>query len=156
MAAAEMAEACAGCGRMVEGGSEGCRAAFNALLGRDFSDSRFFAMHRLFVDAYSLQHPDSFCVSAKSLAAHLVGLCLIVEKDVSPATGSQRLKRWLDGRRDLEKPSLPEARGDITLADLEGIEDPEQWAEAVRRWATCVWEAYRDLHLLAREWAANG
>jgi hypothetical protein len=148
--------ACTGCGRIIEGGREGCRAAFDVLLGRDFSDPRFFAMHRLFVDTYSLQHPDEFCVSAKSLAAHLVGLCLIVEKDVSPATGSQRLKRWLDGRRELEKPVLPKVRGDMTLADVETIDDPGEWAEALRRWAQSTWEAYRSLHPQARLWAENG
>ena len=149
------AEPCGGCGRHVEDGTAGCRARFEALLARDFEDARFFAVHRLFVDCYCLQHPDDYCVSAKSLAAHLVGLAQIVEQDTSPATGSSALRHWLDGNRRLEKPALPAARGAVTLGDVEAIEEPAAWREALRRWADSTWEAYRDLHALAREWAAE-
>jgi hypothetical protein len=151
-----MEEACAGCGRTVAGGTEGCRATFDSLVGRDFGDARYFAAHRLFVDTYALQHPDAFCVSAKSLAAHLAGLCLILEKGADPAMGSRRLNRWLDGRSDLVKPLLPEQRGALTLADVEAMDYPGEWAEAVGRWALSTWEAWRDLHPPARAWAANG
>jgi hypothetical protein len=149
-----VAEACSGCGRRIEGGTEGCRAAFDALVGRDFGDARFFAVHRLFVDAYSLQHPDEFCRSAKSLAAHLAGLCLILEHGASPAIGSASLNRWLDGPAPLAKPPIPADRGAVTLADLEGIEDPGAWGAAVRRWAESTWEAWRELQPAARIWAA--
>lgn len=147
-----MIEACTGCGRAVEGGTEGCKAAFDALLARDFSDARFFATHRLFVDTYCLQHPDDYCASAKSLAGHLAGLCLILEHDASAATGAAALRRWLNGPRRLEKPPLPADRGGITLGDLLGIDDPAAWREAVTRWAGGAWEAYRDLQPVARGW----
>jgi hypothetical protein len=148
-------ETCGGCGRAVEGGTAGCRERFELLLARDFSDARFFSVHRLFVDCYCLQHPDDYCASAKSLAAHLVGLAQIVEDGASAATGSADLRRWLDGRRDLDKPALPAGRGAVTLGDLEGIEDPAAWRAAVRRWADSVWAAYEPLHGLARDWLAR-
>ena len=153
--AAVTVEACRGCGRPVEGGTAGCRAAFEALLARDFSDARFFGMHRLFVDCYCLQHPDDYCASAKSLAAHLVGLAAIVEGDANPATGSSDLRNWLDGNPALDKPALPGERGTVTLADVEGIEAPAAWREAVSQWAASVWAAYAPLHGLAREWLAQ-
>ena len=149
------ATACGGCGWIVEGGSTGCREHFEALLARDFSDARFFGVHRLFVDCYCLQHPDDFCASAKSLAAHLVGLAQILDDEASPATGSPDLRNWLDGNRMLEKPSLPADRGAVTLADLVLIEDPAEWRSAVRRWAESTWSACGDLHGLARRWAAE-
>ncbi|HEX8262914.1 MAG TPA: DUF5946 family protein [Allosphingosinicella sp.] len=148
-------DACGGCGRAVEGGTAGCRAAFEALLARDFSDARFFGVHRLFVDCYCLQHPDDYCASAKSLAAHLVGLAQIVEQDASPATGSPGLRNWLDGDRALDKPALPAERGAMTLGDLAEIGDPAAWREAVRKWAASIWAAYRDLQPLARRWAGE-
>ena len=148
-------EACGGCGRTVEGGTAGCRARFEALLARDFGDARFFSVHRMFVDCYCLQHPDDYCASAKSLAAHLVGLAQILEQGASSATGSADLRNWLDGDRVLEKPALPDGRGAVTLADLESIEAPAAWREAVRAWAQSIWEAYRDLHPVARCWAAE-
>ncbi len=150
-----MTEACAGCGRTVEGGTAGCRAEFETLLARDFSDARFFAVHRLFVDIYALQHPDEYCASAKSLAAHLAGLCLILEHGASAATGAAALRAWLDGPRAPAKPPLPTGRGAVTLGDLAGIGDPAAWREAVARWAEATWHAYRDLHPAARGWVAE-
>jgi hypothetical protein len=124
-------------------------------LARDYEDSAFFAVHRMFVDTYSLQHPERYCRSAKSLAAHLVGLGLILEEGISAASGAPALRAWLDGNRELEKPPLPERRGEITLGDVESIADPGPWREAVRGWAVSTWQAYAELHALARRWAAE-
>ncbi|HEX8626087.1 MAG TPA: DUF5946 family protein [Allosphingosinicella sp.] len=148
-------ERCGGCGRAVEGGTEACQARYEALLARDYEDSAFFAVHRMFVDTYSLQHPDRYCRSAKSLAAHLVGLGLILEAGIPAASGAPALRAWLDGRRELEKPELPEARGEITLGDVETISEPGPWRGAVRAWAVSTWQAYSGLHPLARSWAAE-
>jgi hypothetical protein len=148
-------ERCGGCGRAVEGGTEGCQARFEALLARDYEDAAFFAVHRMFVDTYALQHPERYCRSAKSLAAHLVGLGQIVEAGIPAASGSPALRDWLDGSRPLEKPPLPEARGAVTLGDVEAIESPGPWREAVRAWAASTWQAYAELHPLARRWAAE-
>jgi hypothetical protein len=144
---------CAGCGRQVEGGTAGCRADFDNLVGRDFGDARFFASHRLFVDVYALQHPDEFCRSAKSLAAHLVGLHLIVERGIGAATGAPALRGWLDGPGALTRPQVPADRGSVTLGDLIGIDHPARWREALLHWAEHTWEAWRELHPLARQWA---
>jgi hypothetical protein len=148
-----MSGSCTGCGRAIEGGTAGCRAEFDTLVGRDFSDARFFAVHRLFVDTYALQHPDEFCRSAKSLAAHLVGLMLILDGDASADSGAAALRNWLDGPRALDKPPVPAERGAITLADVKNIGDPAAWREALHRWAEATWAAWRDLHPLARQWA---
>jgi hypothetical protein len=146
---------CSGCGWRVEGGTEGCRTKFETWLARDYGDAGFFAVHRMFVDTYCLQHPDDFCASAKSLAAHLVGLCLILEEGASAATGATFLRDWLDGARQLDKPALPAERGRTVLADLAGITEPSAWRHAVRRWADSTWDAYADLQPLARRWAAE-
>ena len=123
------------------------------LLGRDFSDVLYFRVHRLMVDTYALQHPERYCASAKSLAAHLSGLCSILERGGSRARGSDALRRWLDGgRADLEKPELPARRGELTIADVRGAEGPVAYDEAVERWARSTWEAYAPLHGLARSW----
>jgi hypothetical protein len=146
-------EPCPGCGQ--PGGAAICRADFEEKIARDFSDPAFFSVHRLLVDAYCLQHPDTHCISAKSLAAHLAGLCQILEEGASAAIGTDFLHRWLDGAARIEKPKLPAERGRLTLADLAGIEEPSEWRQAVRRWADSVWDAYADLQPLARRWAAE-
>ena len=149
-----MSATCTGCGRAIEGGTASCRAEFDALLARDFSDASFFAVHRLFVDTYALQHPDEFCRSAKSLAAHLVGIMLILDGDASAASGVAALRDWLDGPRALNKPPVPEERGAMTLDDVRHIDDPAAWREALLRWADATWTAWHDLQPLARQWVA--
>jgi hypothetical protein len=146
---------CDECGWLHAGGREGCRARFEEYLARDFSDALYFRTHRLFVDTYCLQHPDQFCRSAKSLAAHLAGLGWILEGGASAAVGPERLHRWLSGERRLDKPPLPPGRGATTMGDLPGDADPADWAAAVRDWAESTWAAYADLHALAREWRAQ-
>ena len=56
-----------------------CQEMFDHLLARSFSDLTYGRFHRIFVDLYSLQHPDKYCASAKSFAAHLTGLCCVME-----------------------------------------------------------------------------
>ena len=147
-----MTDRCDGCGLAVEGGRTGCREIFDQVIARDFSDARYFSVHRLVVDCYSLQHPDQFCRSAKSLAAHLVGLCSILESKASAAAGSPLLRDWLDGRRELDKPELPAERGEITIGDLPLDAAPGEWKHAVHAWAAAIWRAYEELQPLAREW----
>lgn len=148
----DAAERCAGCGLMVAGGTEGCRAIFEELVARDFQDAAYFRTHRMLVDTYSLQHSERYCRSAKSLAAHLVGLLAILEHGVSPARGHERLRRWLDGNRRLDKPELPQDRGAITIAEVRAAGSPDAHAAAVERWARATWEAYGALHDRARAW----
>ncbi|HEY0412777.1 MAG TPA: DUF5946 family protein [Allosphingosinicella sp.] len=150
-----MSGACDECGWAEAGGREGCRASFEAFLARDFSDPLYFRTHRMFVDTYCLQHPEQYCASAKSLVAHLAGLCWILEGGAGTAAGPERLRDWLDGARELEKPALPERRGILTLGDLPVESGPAEWADAVRRWAASTWAAYAALHPLARRWRAD-
>lgn len=102
------------------------------------------------VDAHCLQHPDRYCASGKSLAAHLGGLCWAFEHRAHPAVG-RALLRWLDGPRRVQKPSLPSFRGARTIAEVLGV-PPEHYPDAVERWARAIWEAYEPLHDAARGW----
>ena len=145
---------CEGCGAELQGGTAACRALYDEVLARDYSEPAYFACHKLVVDAYSLQHPDRFCRSAKSLASHLVGLCEVMEHEGAIDRGSPALKQWLDGTVDLAKPHLPERRGEVTLPNLPLAADPSAWRAEVRRWAQAVWRAYEPLHATAREWRA--
>jgi len=148
-------ERCEGCGLEVAGGTAGCQALFDEMLARDFSDAAYFGTHRLLVDAYSLQHPERYCASAKSLAAHLCGLAQILEQDASAAVGDAALRRWLDGQTPIEKPPLPALRGTRTIADVQAAKDASKHLQEVDRWARAVWEAYAPLHDVARRWISE-
>ena len=110
-----------------------------------------YRLRRMMVDAYALQHPDEFCASAKSLAAHLTGLCAALEHAGHP-TILNVLLAWLDSRPALEMPALPRPRGAVTIAESFAAPDAGRLVEAADRWAQAVWEAYAPLHPLARRW----
>ena len=144
-------EACPGCGLQIAGGSAGCQALFDELLARSFGDAAYFPAHRLLVDTYALQHPDAYCTSAISLAAHLTGVCVAMEY-LERAVLNARVQRWLSTRPALEKPPLPGARGAVTVAEVCGAGDFHAHAEALDHWARATWSAYAELHALARDW----
>jgi Family of unknown function (DUF5946) len=143
-------EQCDGCGLVVDRGSEGCQSLFDELRGRQLIASTY-QLQRLSVDIYCMQHPDRYCVSAKSLAAHLTGLCWGLEYSGHPS-GLKALQRWLDGPARIEKPALPSFRGAVTVADAIAAHDPEEQAAAIGRWGRSTWDAYSALHPVARRW----
>jgi hypothetical protein len=50
---------------------------------------------------------------------------------------------------------LPTFRGKVTIGDVHGIDDPDASGKAVDAWARSTWDAYRDLHQVARQWLAQ-
>jgi hypothetical protein len=112
-----------------------------------------YASTRLTIDVYCLQHPDRYCVSAKSLAAHLTGLCWALEYGISEG-GLRELQRRLDTRRDLVKRPIPADHGELTIADIAAVSGPDEYSRALDRWARSTWAAYSDLQEIAREWIA--
>ncbi len=143
--------ACDGCRLALPGGTAACQTIFEEEMARQYSDFRYARRHRMAVDAYALQHPDQYCASAKSLAAHLTGLCAAFEYPGHPSLLSM-LQRWLSQRPSLQKPELPADRGALTIGDVLRAVDPQVHARTIERWARATWEAHETLHPLAREW----
>jgi hypothetical protein len=124
---------------------------FDALLARDFEQpAMYWRHHRLAVDAYALQH-EPYVKSAKSLAAHLCGVCIAFEHSNDSVLLS-RLQKWLSTNPTIVRPALPTARGALTIAHVHGISDPVEYGRKVEAWARSAWEAYRDLQVVARKW----
>ena len=144
-------DVCAGCGLRIAGGTDACQALFEELSARDFSDIRYGRVHRMAVDAYALQHPDRYCISAKSLAGHLAGLCWSFEFGGAEPV-DRAFRAWLSTNPPLVKPALPTTRGALTIADVRGAPNPVAFAQAVDRWARSAWDAYADLQPMARAW----
>lgn len=150
----ETDEPCEGCGLMVAGGTAGCQRLFEELGVRDYADLRYAQHHRLVVDVYALQHPERYCVSAKSLMAHLTGLCAAIDHPGHP-TVLRALQQALSGASGLVKPDLPRDRGRLTIADALDAPGPAAYTDRVQRWALSTWEAHAPLHRLAREFVAR-
>ncbi|MCA1556630.1 MAG: DUF5946 family protein, partial [Acidobacteria bacterium] len=85
---------CEDCGAVVAEGRAGCLKLFEEILAREFNDYRYGKIHRLTVDAYSLQHPDEYMRSGKSFAAHLTGMYAALESEDAPAV-NQTVQKWL-------------------------------------------------------------
>lgn len=146
---------CAGCGLAIEGGTEGCQALFDDESTREYGDIRFASRRRMVVDAYCLQHPERYCASAISLAAHLTGLCIAMEHRSREEALNAAIQRWLSRRPELDRPPIPKERGPLTIADVRRAEDLNDHRAVVDRWARGTWEAYADLHGVARAWVAR-
>jgi Family of unknown function (DUF5946) len=89
-------------------------------------------------------------VSAKSLAAHLTGLAWALEHGGSD-TGLRALQRWLNGRVDITKPPMPQARGEMTIGDVHIVAGRDAYLAEVDRWARSTWAAYSSLHAIAEQ-----
>jgi len=145
---------CPSCGTLVDGGGKGCQGLFEELGVRTYRNVAYGQYHRMAVDAYSLQHPEAYCASAKSLMAHLGGLCCVFEHGNDPAVHSA-LQRSLNGAVALEKPAPPAARGGLTIAHALFAPTFETYGVRVEEWARAAWDAYAELHPFAREWLQN-
>jgi hypothetical protein len=122
-----------------------------ALAAQAASDVRYGRVYRLAFDTYCMQHPEIYCRSAKSYAAHLTALACGVEHAGDPALYAA-IQQWLNGRVELTRPETLAARGTHTIADLQGAPDADEHVRRVRAWAREVWEAYATQHTLARRW----
>jgi len=147
--------ACASCGLVVAGGTEGCQRLFDSIGLREYDDMRFARYHRIVVDVYALQHPDRYGRSAKSFAAHLTGLGAWLEDEAGAQFVNAAVQRWLSGPSPIEKPQLPQRYGAVTIGDLVEADDPVRYGEVLHRWARTTWDAYAALQGTAREWIAT-
>jgi len=133
------------------GGRAGCQALLDEISARAYSDLNYAATHDLAFDTYCMQHPERYCRSAKSYAAHLTRLCCGLEHRGDPKI-YEAIQKWLNGVVALEKPEAPNYRGQMTVADLREARNGEEHKKRVHEWAKSVWEAYTAQHELARNW----
>lgn len=133
------------------GGRDGCQALYNELAMPGVGALALSARRDLAFDTYCMQHPDTYCRSAKSYAAHLTRLCCGLEYG-----GDQQvyraIQRWLNGTVPLQKPTVLSARGQMTVADLHGASRPQEMGRMALAWAENVWQAYTSQQALARNW----
>ncbi|HEX6208845.1 MAG TPA: DUF5946 family protein [Actinomycetota bacterium] len=123
-----------------------CWATYGEVAGRVLQDAAVAGRtHQLLVDAYAAQHPGGEHPD-KSVAIHLVGLHLMLERGVPPARIPPLYHRMAS--REGPWPHLPPPQdlGSLTIVDVAGAETSEALAEAVPAWAQSVWSAWSDHH----------
>ena len=132
----------------------GCWAAYGRVLAREYQDRRFFAVHRLTVDAYAVQHPGvPSRQSIQSVGVHLVRLCLFLERGLSPEDANDAMLAAAARKAEYFWLEPPASLGAITVADLEAAADPEAHVAAVRAWAAQMWAVWTPHHATVRGWA---
>jgi hypothetical protein len=145
------------CGAQWPDGFESCRAVFEEVCAREYSDPAFGAVHLLTVDAYCLQHSEEH--GPRSNAFHLMRLCNLLEHGGDPRIGAgpprAQAKAFESHYRQFPFLESPERRGEFTIADVYGAQEPGTHAQQVRQWAQSVWEAWEFHHDWAREMAGR-
>lgn len=146
---------CPECGGQVEGGRGGCQALFDEIEYAMQDDLRIAAIHRLALDAYAMQHVESYCESAKSYAAHLIGLWWGVQHLDDPAPVASVLG-ILNRNLKLIKPPVLKDRGSIMLPEVmrryHDDSDVDAFVSDVRAWVLDVWDAYADQERFVQVW----
>ena len=136
------------------GSAPGCFLLYSEVLAREYGDIRYTPAHQLTVDAYAVQHPGvPERRAAQSVAIHLVGLCLTLERDRGPLELPRLRQRLAPPKRVFPWLTPPPSVGDVTVLEVHAVETPEAHRAMVKRWARSAWEAWSAHHAQIRIWA---
>jgi len=132
----------------------GCWAAFGRVLAREYEHQRYFAVHRLTVDAYAVQHPGTpGRQSIQSVGVHLVRLCLFHERHLAPDNANDAMLAAAKHKAQFHWLEPPHDLGPITVANVDATNGIEEHMSMVRRWAAQMWDVWSSHHAAVRSWA---
>lgn len=135
------------------GASPACWALYGDVLARGYGDARYRPAHTLAVDTYAVQHPGVPEQRAiRSVAVHLMRLCLVFERGLRPQDGRRLPARFLLRQPELRWLDPPRPNGGITVAEVHAAAGPEDHARRVAEWAADVWHAWAPHHETVRAW----
>ncbi len=134
--------------------SPGCWAIYGEVLAREYADyERYFAVHRLTVDAFAAQHPHSLCEqNTRSVGIHLCRLHLSLERGLVATETNAAMIALAAIKSQIVRLPPPESLGLVTVSDVHAATSPDEHCDAVRRWAASVWQAWAPHHAVIREW----
>ncbi|MBV9438936.1 MAG: serine/threonine protein kinase [Candidatus Eremiobacteraeota bacterium] len=116
-----------------------CWSVFGEVLAREFGNAALFGrVHQLTVDAYLAQHPGGGHPD-KSIAIHLAGLFLVLERGLRPHEVAPCLQRLAGRVREWPHFVPPAGRYGVTVFD---VALAEGHIAAVEEWARTVWAAW--------------
>jgi hypothetical protein len=128
-----------------------CWMLFTEVIGAEFSSAVLFGqVHQLTVDAYAVQHaggrhPD------KSVAVHLTGLHLAIERGIPPTSIAPYLQQLASRVRDWPRFEPPSTRWTHTIFDVVMADDH---VAGVREWSGEVWRGWANHHAFIAEFVA--
>ncbi len=123
-----------------------CWSVYTEVLGSEFSNEVLFGqVHQLTVDTYAVQHPGGQHPD-KSIAIHLSGLHLVLDRGIPPTSVPQLIKRLSDTVQEWPYFPPPADLGDLTVFDVALSDSVEEHINTVRSWAGIVWKAWSHSH----------
>lgn len=150
-------ELCIGCGALVAvsdgpthayiGASPGCWQLYGEVLAKEYGEYRNPPVHRLTVDAYAAQHPgEPGRRSSQSVAVHLMGLHLILDRGFTPSRATHTLGQLVDQLAPFPWLALPAGRGAVTVLEVHAATTLSEHTRRVEDWARSVWNAWSVHH----------
>lgn len=130
------------------GASPGCWKLYGDVLAKEYSDIEYMKVHRLTVDAYSLQHVGTESPQTiQSMNVHLIALCAAVQHGIVHDAISKIMDRCVRSRMsDFFWLTPPASFGTITVVDVLKAETQKEHAACVEAWAKDVWNAWGGHH----------
>ena len=133
--------------------SPGCWSVYSEILAREYSDPRYFEVHRLTVDAYAVQHPGSKDrQSIQSVGVHLIRLCLFLEHGLKAEDANEAMLEAGEHKDSFSYLEPPQNLGLITAADVYKAKSVQEHKALVKEWAQSAWEAWSQHHDTIRAW----
>ncbi|MEO5720368.1 MAG: DUF5946 family protein [Chthoniobacterales bacterium] len=154
---------CVGCGGMfpeIAGpthrymeSSPGCWAAYGEVIARQYTDVNYAAAGQLIVDAYAVQHPGRPSPqSIQSVALHLIGLCLVLERGVSARATTAMIQTAAKDKQKFVWLTPPPSMGPLTVVEVAAATSAVEHVARVRAWAASAWEAWKQHHVRVSGW----
>ncbi len=125
--------------------SPGCWKLYTEVLGREYGEWRYPAIHRLTVDCYAAQHPtrEPDSKSAQSVQAHLLGIFLALETNEPPQLITKKIGEVvIKNKNKFVWYEPPENLGGITIAEVWRAKSLPEHEALVYAWAQAVWQAW--------------
>lgn len=128
------------------GASGACWDLFGHILAKEYSDSDYFAVHRVTVDAYGAQHigDQSDRRARQSATVHLIALFLSLDMKVPPEEVLVFIKKATVIKRDWPPQIQRQNPKWLTVQDVIKADSADTHAQFVREWGKSIIEAYAD------------
>jgi hypothetical protein len=141
------------------GASPACWRLYGQVSTLSWGPADGLPLGRLVIDAYGAQHPGKRQIrSVQSVAVHLMGLCMVLERGEEPRVVPTRDRKRIRRTLDLHWLEPPRPIGTLTVHGPLRARGPDEHAVSVEAWAKDVWAAWNPHHETVRGWldAASG
>jgi uncharacterized protein DUF5946 len=134
------------------GASAGCWSVYEEILAKEYGEYKYPDIHRLTVDAYSVQHPGAAGRrSSQSVWVHLAGMYLVLEAGLAGREATRTLQTVLKTKKEFEWLVPPQQNGSMTVLDVRKAGDLKNHIRVVESWARSIWASWRPYHPLVRD-----